>query len=151
MGYSWIFILPMVISALVGAVAGFSGSWLTFRTQRRAASGRVETSTASEVWTAVERQYDRMDKELTRMKAEITELRGEVGKLRDERDGLRQENVDLRVKQHELELEMMRLRAGAAMAAVTATPQAVTTTTTIHPANKPPANEGEGGAAGGGS
>lgn len=117
-GSIW-FILPLVIGPMVGVVGTTFGAWLTVRANRRTTSGSVETSNASELWTENNRIQDRLRADIDRLRKDVDDLRAEVVAVRLERDQLMRENSELRIKVHDLELEMVRLRTGQAMPAVT--------------------------------
>jgi predicted nuclease with TOPRIM domain len=117
---SYIYILPMIISSLVGVVGIVFGGYMTYKSNKRIASGSVATSNANELWQENSRLIDRLTKEIDKLGSDVERLQKEVTELRSERDGLRGENTRLREKQHELELEMAKMHS---------TPSKVTTIT----------------------
>lgn len=108
--------VALAISGIGGAVTTLAGFWL----KGRLASGTVATSTASELWTEVDRHLKRLDAEVTSQRAEIVRLRMELMQ-RDEKilhlEGER-ERLTARVSTLELELAKVNERATAAAAAL---------------------------------
>ncbi|MGE3463884.1 MAG: hypothetical protein AB7I04_18400 [Pseudomonadales bacterium] len=97
------YIVLMVAGPLLGVLGTFVGQWFTAKTQRRTASGTVETSQAGELWQNLQKQVDRLEAELKEYRQENAELRRENERLKDQL--------------HAFELELTRLRSGAALAA----------------------------------
>ena len=125
------YLVPMILGPVVGVIGTVFGAFLANRAQKRTTSGTVETSNATELWTENNRIIDRLREDIDRLRKDVDDLRSEVASVRQERDQLMRENGDLRIKLHDLELEMVRLRAGQAI-------QAVTTTTISTPKPEPP-------------
>lgn len=110
-GLNFLYVLPMVISSLVGVVGVVFGGVMTYKANKRTSSGTVATSNAMELWAENSRLVDRLTKEIDRLTGDVDNLRQEVTKLRGERDDLRKENTNLRQKQHELEIEVIKLQS----------------------------------------
>ena len=125
------YLVPMILGPVIGVIGTVFGAFLANRAARRTTSGTVETSNATELWNANNRIIDGLRADIDRLRKDVDGLRNEVATVRQERDQLMRENGDLRVKLHDLELEMVRLRAGQAM-------QAVTTTTVSTTKPEPP-------------
>jgi hypothetical protein len=130
-GGSWVFILPMVLSGVLGALGTLLTQWINARNQRRTTAGTVETSSANELWLQTKWTIERQDKVIDAQTKRIDELVTTIQRLQLELDRERAKNEELVEKVHLQELEMMRLRAGQAVAAAVATPVKVTVETPV--------------------
>lgn len=121
-GASMLFVIPMIVSAILGIVGTIFGAIVTYKSNRRTSSGTVATSNANELWTENSRLMDRLTKEIDRLTRDVSDLQTEIIKLRDERDFLRKENIDLREKVHLLEIDMLKFHNATTITTATTTP-----------------------------
>lgn len=124
------FYLFMIIGPLVGVFGTVATQFFAARLQKRTTAGTVATSNANELWQQAKWTIERQDKAIEALGKRIDELLETVRRLQADLDKEREKNEELVEKVHLQELELVRLRAGQAVAAAqTPAPTKVTVET----------------------
>jgi hypothetical protein len=69
-GFSWWLIVPVVATPVLSGLS----AWLAYHTARRAQSGSIEVSAASELWASKRELNEDLQNEITRLTAREVEL-----------------------------------------------------------------------------